>query len=86
MALSLVSSISGVAAAPAWADGLDPNIRTLVELEAGASFDSNDGWFTFSDFDLTAVGFDDSAFDQYLDDRSGAAKIRFALSCVFPRF
>lgn len=66
MALSLVSSISGVAAAPAWADGLDANIQTLVELEAGASFDSNDGWFTFSDFDFTAVGFDDSAFDQYL--------------------
>jgi hypothetical protein len=59
---ALLVASSPVHASTLWDDGL---VR-LSDLEAGAVFESENGMFSFSDFDFTAVGFDDSALDDYL--------------------
>lgn len=49
-------------ASAAW----DDDIVSVADLQAGGSFLSDDGTLEFSDFDFTAVGFDDSVFDTFL--------------------
>ena len=62
-----VAAISLVLAVPAQANRPPLNDDLQVsELEAGASFESLNGAFTFSDFDFTAIGFDDSLFEECL--------------------
>lgn len=39
---------------------------TVADLDAGADFASGNGAFVFSDFDFTAIGFDESRFDDFL--------------------
>ncbi len=64
-AAAIVAGILIVSAGPALA-GWDGDIVTVAELQSGASFLSDDGGLEFSDFNFTAVGFDDSAFDTFL--------------------
>lgn len=61
--LLLVLSLSGSAGASTlWDDGL---VR-LSDLQAGAEFESENGAFSFSDFDFTAIGFDEGNLQDYL--------------------
>ena len=61
--LVVLSCAGGVA----HADGLwDDGILRVSDLQDGASFDSRNGDFHFSDFDFTAIGFSDDVFDDYL--------------------
>jgi hypothetical protein len=67
LAAGLWLLLACVLAAPASAIGFwDPNIRTAAQLQAGESIDSEDGWFTFSDFHFGGVGFDEEQLDEYL--------------------
>lgn len=47
-----------------------PDLR-VSDLQAGDSFESLSGAFTFSDFEFTAVGFDESLFEEFLVLPSG---------------
>ena len=59
----LVALVAGNASAGrAW----DLEILTVQELQDGAGFSSGSGAVAFSDFEFTAIGFDESAFDEYL--------------------
>ena len=59
---AIAALLSAGAASAAW----DGDIVTVAQLQAGGSFLSDDGSLEFSDFHFTAVGFDDSAFDEFL--------------------